>query len=103
MQVVTRFILNHEEVQQLGYRLIVSTMGGTLWSTSRVKRAYEEQFSEQERYDIKYTIYRKAYQWYLKTGVPDEVEMSEYEFTLWHKLRKFCVDYCTAYGGKRNG
>lgn len=99
MKVVTRFILEHSEIEQLYYRLIVSSMGSSIWKTGKVQRPYKEQFTEQERHDIKYTIYRKAHDWYLRTGVPEEVEMSEYEFKLWHKLRDFCIKHCTSYGG----
>lgn len=103
MIVRTVYVLNAEEVLQLGYRLICESMGGSLWKTGRVQRAYKETFNKQEQQDIKCTIYRKAYVWYLKTGTPEQTEMSEYEYNLWHKLRKFCVEHCTTYGGRQNG
>ena len=98
MKICTRIILEHEEVSQLRYRLICESMGGTIWKTNKVTRAFGEQFNERERHDAWYKLYPKAYKWYLKTGVPDEVEMSEYEFNLWQKLRNFCIKYCTLYG-----
>ena len=101
MRVCVTYILEHDEVAQLGYRLICESMGGSLWKTGKVKRAYEEHFNEQERHNIKFRLYPKAYQWYLKTGVPDKVEMSELEYKLWVKLKDFCVKYCTVYGGSR--
>lgn len=103
MRIERVYILNRDDVNEhLHYRLIVESMGGSMWQTSKVQRAYEEQFTKQERRDIKCNIHRKAYVWYLKTGIPDEVQLPESEYKLWKRLVKFCVDNCTMYGRRRN-
>lgn len=93
MRVENIFVLEHDEVDSvLGYKLICESMGRSVWKTSKVKKAFAEQFNKQERLDARYTIYPKAHAWYLKTGVPDEVRLTQDEFDLWRKLRQFCIE-----------
>lgn len=94
-------ILQQDEVRdKLHYDLICSSMEGSSWGTAPVKRAYKEQFTEDERDYISHTIKPKAHRWYLVTGLPPEVKMDYDEYKLWRKLCRFCAEYCTAYGKK---
>ena len=83
-------VLNQDEIrEQIPYQMICFARYGSSWNTMRRKRAWKEQFSEQER-EASDRLFRMAYRWTLTTGVPDEQTMSLNTLRLWQKLGDFC-------------
>lgn len=92
MKAITYLILNHDEVnEQIPYAVICETMGGARWNTSKRKRLMKQHFTESE-IEATCRLYKQAYDWYLRKGVPDEVKMTVQTYALWHKLANFCYE-----------
>lgn len=88
-----------EEVNNhLHYRLIVESMGSSRWNTGTNKRKLIQQFTDKEIAEIQ-DIYCRCFKWYTHTGVPDEVSLSAETYQLWLKLKNYCVQNFTTYGG----
>ena len=101
MEIVTSVRIPLEELNdRLHYRLICEQMGSDKWKTGKVRRAFEAEFSEEERAECE-RIYKKAHRWYLKALPTEPVEMYMTEYKLWGKLKNFIVKHCTYYGGSR--
>lgn len=99
MRVETTYKFRREEVNNhLHYRLIVESMGSSRWDTGTNKRRLAQQFTNEEIAEIQ-NIYRKCFKWYTHTGVPDEVSLSAETYQLWLKLKNYCVQNFTMYGG----
>ncbi len=91
MEVRTMLTLTHDEIQeQIPYAMICETRFGSRWETTRRRRNWIESFTEQER-EAAGKLFRQAYDWYLKKGVPDSVTMSARTLLLWHRLAAFCA------------
>lgn len=83
--------MSYDEVRRsIAYPLICETMCGSSWETGRRRRAWAAQFSEAERKACS-SLKRQAMKWHLRTGVPENVVMSEKTFNLWKKLEAFCA------------
>lgn len=83
--------LNREEVEAaINYRLICEAMCSEKWQTTRLQKAWAEKFTESERAEC-YRMKAQAYKWYLRTGVPEEIEMTTGTLALWKKLEAFCA------------
>jgi hypothetical protein len=79
---------------KLHYKLIAETMSGSKWSTSKIKRAFQAEFSPIER-ETCFSIWRKARRWYLREFPTEPVEMYKTEYDLWVKLKDFIVkNFC---------
>lgn len=63
-------LFSREEINRTGYPVIVE--GWDKRKSGRVRRAYLETFSEEERNSLT-RIYPKLYRWYLVTGVEEGV------------------------------
>jgi hypothetical protein len=91
MKVRTYIIMTRDEVQRnIPYAMICETRWGATWENSRRRRRWAAEFTERER-DHAYDLFKMAYKWYLKTGVPEEVKMSTQTLVLWSKLAEFCA------------
>ena len=85
-------MLTHDEVnEQIPYALVCEVMGGSRWNTTKRKRLMKESFTESE-IDAIHRLYKLAYAWHLRTGVPDEVRMTVQTYALWQKLANFCCE-----------
>lgn len=103
MKTETYVTLERDEVSDvLNYRLIAECIGSSRWSSGKISTARCKTFTPAETSMIRNVIYRKAYKWYLTTGIPDEVTMPLTEFNLWKRLEIFCVENMTLYGKERN-
>ena len=90
MKVKLFLYLAREEVSRdIPYALICETMGGGRWNTGKRKRAWAQEFTEKER-ETCGRLYKTAYNWYLRHGVPDEVKMLPETLSLWMRLGNFC-------------
>lgn len=84
-------VLTRDEIKErIAYAFICETRFGSRWNTMRRKRKWAQQFSEKER-DKASKLFKLAHQWYLVTGVPEEVTMSIDTLALWQKLEGFCA------------
>lgn len=84
--------MTRDEVNsRLPYRLICETMGSERhWDNRKRRTRWAAEFTEEGREECE-KLYRLAYKWYLRTGVPDEVTMSLRTLCLWDKLAEFCA------------
>ena len=99
MRTETTYIFRREEVNNhLHYRLIVESMGSSRWDTGTNKRKLIQQFTDEEIAGIQ-GIYRRCFKWYTRIGVPDEVSLSAETYQLWLKLKNYCIQNFTTYGG----
>lgn len=82
--------LDREEIQErIPYSIICETMGGSRWNTGTRRRAWVKEFTEQERRKCG-ELYKMAYDWYLRHGVPESVKMRPDTLQLWKRLADFC-------------
>ena len=96
MKITTNVVLDIDELNdKLHYRLICETTHSSLWNTGKIKRAFNSEFTEEEKVVVE-QIRKKSHRWYLHS-LPKEltVTMSSDEFKIWKKLKNFCVKYCT--------
>lgn len=85
-----RMSLNREEIQErIPYAIVAETMSSAVWNTMRRKRLIKEYFTDPEIKSI-YRLHKQARDWYLYSGVPDEVTMSIHTYYLWQRLASFC-------------
>lgn len=83
--------LSADEVRNLiSYQLICETRYGSRWDTGKRRREWVSMFSESERKSST-AIFKKAHEWTLTRGVPDEVLMSTKTLKLWVKIGCFCA------------
>ena len=83
--------LTRDEVnQKIPYGLICAARYSCQWDTGRRRREWMTQFTEEERAVVS-RLFRKAHEWTLTRGVPDEVKMATKTFALWLKLGAFCA------------
>lgn len=83
------FLERDEVTRAIPYALICETIGGSVWSTGKRKRAWVKEFSEDEREKCG-RLYKTAYDRYLRQGVPDVVKMLPETLKLWIRLGNFC-------------
>jgi hypothetical protein len=84
--------LTYDEIQaQIPHTLVATTMSSAIWHTTRRRRLMKETFTESEISAI-YRLHKQAYTWYLRTGVPDEVQMTLQTYELWQRLARFCYE-----------
>ena len=87
----TYLVLTSEEVNaRIPYALVCMTRFGAHWETSRRRRRWLEEFTEQER-TAATRLFNQSHRWLLTTGVPDTVRMTVQTFALWMKLGEFCA------------
>ena len=79
-----------EITNEIPYQLICETMGSSVWDTGKRKRLMSEFFTEAEKKRCS-DLYKQAYSWALRKGVPDTVKMTPETFGLWHRLAAFCA------------
>jgi len=102
MKIDLTYTLNYDEIKsKLHYQLIVETVGSSGWETGSNKRRLNEQFTNEEQ-EIIWSCHRKAYRWYSHTGIPEEVRLLEKEYSVWLKLKQYCIDNFTIYGKNKN-
>ena len=100
MKIETAYTFNHDEIHdRLHYQLIVESIGSDRWNTGPNKRKLQNEFTEDEIENIK-KIYKKSYNWYTHTGIPDTVTLSSNAYKLWLKLVNYCIKNFTIYGNK---
>ena len=81
-----------EEIQErIPYAIIAETMSSAVWNTMKRKRLAKEFFTDAE-IDATYRLRNQARDWYLYSGVPDEVKMTVQTYNLWQKLANFCCE-----------
>lgn len=86
----TYLVLTSEEVNaRIPYALVCMTRFGAHWETSKRRRRWLEEFTEQER-TAATRLFNQSHRWLLTTGVPDKVRMTVQTFALWMKLGEFC-------------
>ena len=91
MEAKVMLTLSSEEIkQQIPYPMICETRFGSTWDTGRRRRAWESQFTVQEREEAE-TLFRQAYNWHLKKGVPESVTMPSQTLLLWNRIAEFCA------------
>ena len=86
-----QIVLTREEIKEIiPYAMICETRYGSVWDTMRRKRRWTEEFPgyKGERANA---MCRQAYNWAIKTGVPDKVKMSASTYDLWQELAAFCM------------
>lgn len=89
------YILSSDELKDhLAYDFICTCIACEDWKCRKIRTKFEECFTEEERNIINNVIYKKAYKWYLRSGLPEEVEISREEYELWQRLKQFCYAYC---------
>jgi len=83
--------LTHDEIQRtIPYAMICETRYGKSWEGRKRLNRWRETFTPQERVDAE-KLFRLAYAWYLKTGVPESVEMTAQTLALWKRIEAFCA------------
>lgn len=83
-------VLEREEIKKaIPYGLICVTRYGSVWNTMRRKRQWKKQFPGYKGEKAN-ALCRQAYNWMLKTGVPEQVRMSASTYDLWQELGEFC-------------
>lgn len=91
MKMEMMLVLSRDEVQRdIPYAMICETRFGSAWGTGRRRRRWLAEFSEKER-EAATRLFNQSHQWYLTTGVPDEVKMTTKTLDLWQKLGAFCA------------
>lgn len=91
MEMRVMLTLTSDEVRsRIPYAMICETRFGSCWETGKRRRLWKQMFSDQERGAAE-RLFRMAYDWYLRKGVPDKVEMSTRTLVLWQKLGEFCA------------
>lgn len=85
------YVFSHDEiVMELPYAVICEAHESASWNTTHRRRAWFDAFTEEERQAAN-RIFRQAHQWYLVSGAPDSVRMTEKTLALWKKLGIFCA------------
>lgn len=93
MEMKVMLKLTCDEVRRrIPYAMICETRFGSRWETSKRRRMWKQMFTDQER-EAAGRLFRLAYDWYLRKGVPETVEMSTRTLTLWMKLGEFCASF----------
>ena len=83
--------LTHDEIQRtIPYAMICETRFGRYWETGKRLTRWRAEFTPRERVDAE-KLFRLAYAWYLKTGVPESVEMTAQTLALWKRIETFCA------------
>lgn len=83
--------LTPEEVRaSIPYDLICMVRYGCTWNTGRRRRAWQLDFTEEERRAAG-RLFKQARNWTVGRGVPYTVQMSRKTFHLWQKLGDFCA------------
>lgn len=83
--------LTKDEIQkEIPYAVICEARYGCRWETGRRRRAWMEQFTEEERVAAS-RLFRRAHEWTLTRSVPDEIKMTPKTLALWNKLGAFCA------------
>lgn len=82
--------LTRDEVNaKIPYSLICEVRYGSRWDTMKRRLRWESEFTAEER-EAAEELFKKAHQWHLSKGVPEEVRMSARALSLWLKLGDFC-------------
>jgi hypothetical protein len=82
--------LNHEEINNLSYPVVVEMWDKVMGSFSK-RRKYHATFNDKERATIS-RYYRKFYRWYLVSGAPEETTMRPETYRL---LQRVCYFFGT--------
>lgn len=83
--------MTREDAQaNIPYAIVCEAREGKSWNTTRRRRRWIEDFSDDER-KAAIDLFRKAKLWYLGQGVPDVVRMTPSTYALWLKLGDFCA------------
>ena len=86
-----KIVLSREEVNNhIPYPMICETRYGKTWKSTKVQERFRREFTEYER-KAAFKIFGRSHIWYLRKGVPDEVELTIFEYDLWKKLAAFCA------------
>lgn len=84
------FVLKRDEIKKtIAYDFICTTRDSSVWNTTRRKRRWKMEFTEEERSEAE-KIFKQAHSWTLVKGVPDEVRMNYKTFELWNRIANFC-------------
>lgn len=84
-------VLDRDEIQAaIPYSMICETRYGSVWNTMRRKRRWKEEFPGYKGEKAN-AMCRQAYNWTLKTGVPEQIRMSASTYDLWQELAAFCA------------
>ena len=78
--------LEQTDLNKLQYTVVVE-----MWESKnngRIKRAWLNEFNENDRKKA-YKVYRKFYNWHLKTGLPDTVQVMPSTYRLMQRLCNF--------------
>lgn len=75
---------------EIPYEIIGETASRSIWDTGKRKRRWASEFSERER-EICYRLISQAKSWYLRTGCPEEVKMTQETYYMWFRLANFCA------------
>lgn len=90
MKVKIMLKMTSEEITKtIPYELICETYCRDIFNTGKAKRIRSKCFTDSE-WDHCIGLCRTAYKWMLKTGVPNEVEMSVGTLSLWKRLAIYC-------------
>ena len=82
---------DHDEIQrEIPYEIIAETASRSVWDTGKRRRMWSNEFTEREK-ETCYRIIVQAKNWYLRTGVPEEVKMSIATYNMWFRLANFCA------------
>lgn len=71
-------VFSSDEIRKMGIDVIVEGWHHAVGngSAGRVRRAYQAEFTEEERKKLGELYRTKLYPWTMRTGIPDEVEMT---------------------------
>jgi len=84
--------LTRDEInERIPYAIVAETISGSRWNTCRRKRLMKDHFTESEIEAIR-RLHKQAYDWYLRSGVPEEVKMIMKTYNLWQMLANFCCE-----------
>lgn len=86
-----KIVFTQDEIKEvIPYQMICETRYSSVWDTMRRKRRWKEQFPGYKGEKAN-AMCRQAYNWTLKTGVPEQVMMSASTYDLWQELAAFCA------------
>ncbi len=90
MKRYTMLRLDSEDIQNLAYPVIVE--GWDHKSYGRMKRAWLSEFTKRER-KFAGELYKKFYNWYLRTGAPETCSFKPSTLDLIHRLTNFFYSF----------
>ena len=90
MKIEQTYVFSKEETQKL-IGLVAETYCSSSFNTGKVQREFKTMFKTEEEQNTALSLMKRCRTWWLKTGCPENMRLSEDEFVVWQTLEVFCT------------